>query len=56
MGLWAVEVNNKAVFIGFIWLHKPDFKAKFMPCIEIGWRLAHDYWVRTMHMKALKLY
>lgn len=43
-GLWAVEIPNVASFIGFIGLHYQDFPAKFTPCIEIGWRLAYEYW------------
>ena len=41
---WAVEVPGKALFIGFIGLSIPRFEASFMPCVEIGWRLAHAYW------------
>lgn len=43
-GLWAVEVKNSSDFIGFIGLAEPDFEAPFMPCIEIGWRLAKKFW------------
>jgi len=43
-GFWAVEVKNKASFIGFIGLHYQDFEAAFTPCIEIGFRLAFNYW------------
>nr|NGX63614.1 hypothetical protein [Candidatus Anoxychlamydiales bacterium] len=43
-GLWAVEIKNKASFIGFIGLHYHDFEAAFTPCIEIGFRLAFDSW------------
>ena len=43
-GLWAVEVLDTASFIGFVGLHYQDFLASFTPCIEIGWRLAYDYW------------
>lgn len=43
-GLWAVEVVGVAPFIGFIGLHYQDFPAAFTPCIEIGWRLAHEHW------------
>lgn len=43
-GLWAVEVPNIASFIGFVGLHYPGFTAHFTPCIEIGWRLAFEYW------------
>lgn len=43
-GLWAVEWKQKSAFIGFIGLWVPRFDAHFTPCVEIGWRLAHDYW------------
>ena len=43
-GLWALEVPGVAPFIGFTGLHYAQFSAPFTPCVEIGWRLAYDYW------------
>ena len=43
-GLWAVEVIGGAPFIGFIGLSVPSFAAPFMPCVELGYRLAFDHW------------
>ena len=43
-GLWAVEVPGAVDFIGFVGLSVPEFEAHFTPCVEIGWRLARDYW------------
>jgi RimJ/RimL family protein N-acetyltransferase len=43
-GLWAVEIPGEAPFIGFIGLAVPRFEAAFTPCVEIGWRLAAEYW------------
>jgi RimJ/RimL family protein N-acetyltransferase len=43
-GLWAAEVRETGAFIGYIGLAVPRFEAAFTPCIEIGWRLAHEYW------------
>lgn len=43
-GLWAVSVPDRADFIGFIGLARPSFEAHFTPAVEIGWRLAYDYW------------
>jgi RimJ/RimL family protein N-acetyltransferase len=43
-GLWAVEVPGVAEFIGFVGLSAPGFEAHFTPCVEIGWRLAHEHW------------
>src|SRR5207237_9688307 len=34
-GLWAVEIEDGAPFIGFVGLAKPGFEAHFTPCIEI---------------------
>ncbi|PYR41230.1 MAG: GNAT family N-acetyltransferase [Acidobacteria bacterium] len=45
-GLWAVEVIGGAPFIGFIGLSVPSFDAPFMPCVELGYRLAFDHWGR----------
>ncbi|HEY6292075.1 MAG TPA: GNAT family N-acetyltransferase [Terriglobia bacterium] len=43
-GLWAVEIPNVTPFAGFIGLSIPLFQAHFTPCVEVGWRLARDYW------------
>ena len=45
-GLWAVEIPGVTAFAGFIGLNVPVFAAPFMPCVEIGWRLAGDLWRR----------
>jgi len=45
-GLWAIELPSIAPFIGFVGLSIPRFEAHFTPCVEIGWRLAHEYWGR----------
>jgi RimJ/RimL family protein N-acetyltransferase len=45
-GLWAVEIVGVAPFAGFIGLSIPRFEAHFMPCVEIGWRLAAEHWGR----------
>jgi len=43
-GLWAAEVIGGAPFIGFIGLAIPTFDAPFMPCVEVGYRLASSHW------------
>jgi RimJ/RimL family protein N-acetyltransferase len=43
-GLWAVEVPGVTSFAGFTGLAVPSFNAPFMPCVEIGWRLAPSFW------------
>ena len=44
-GLWAVEVPGVAGFIGFVGLNPAD-DALGYPAVEIGWRLAAEYWGR----------
>jgi RimJ/RimL family protein N-acetyltransferase len=51
-GLWAVEVPGQAEFIGFVGLALHDFPAHFTPAVEIGWRLARDYWGRGFATEA----
>ena len=43
-GLWAVELQESSNFIGFTGLAVPAWNPRFGPCVEIGWRLAHDSW------------
>jgi len=43
-GFWAVERKDSGKFIGFAGLHVPSAPLPFQPCVEIGWRLAHDQW------------
>jgi RimJ/RimL family protein N-acetyltransferase len=45
-GLWVLDVNG--VFAGFVGLAVPTFEARFMPCIEAGWRLPREYWGRSI--------
>lgn len=45
-GLWAVEIVGVAPFAGLIGLCHPRFEAHFTPCVEVGWRLAPEYWGR----------
>ncbi len=53
-GFWAVEAQGVADFIGFVGLHRPSFEAPFMPCVEIGWRLAYGYWGRGYATEAAR--
>jgi RimJ/RimL family protein N-acetyltransferase len=47
-GLFAAELVEEKEFIGYIGLAIPSFDAPFMPAVEIGWRLAHEYWGRGL--------
>jgi RimJ/RimL family protein N-acetyltransferase len=42
---WAVELVKSGEFIGFVGLTVPRrAELPFMPCVEIGWRLARAFW------------
>jgi RimJ/RimL family protein N-acetyltransferase len=43
-GFWATEIKKNAQFIGFVGLHITAPELPFSPCVEIGWRLAFQYW------------
>lgn len=45
-GFWAVELTENRKFLGFAGLQAPDDTHPFSPCVEIGWRLAREYWGR----------
>ncbi len=47
-GLYAADLRGDDAFIGFVGLSLPRFSAHFTPCVEIGWRLAAEYWNRGL--------
>ena len=47
-GLYAAELMETRAFIGYIGLSVPAFEAPFIPAVEIGWRLASEYWGRGL--------
>jgi RimJ/RimL family protein N-acetyltransferase len=47
-GLWAAELRHQPGFIGYVGLAIPRFETAFTPCVEIGWRLASEYWGRGL--------
>jgi RimJ/RimL family protein N-acetyltransferase len=47
-GLFAADLASEQMFVGYIGLAVPKFKAHFTPCVEIGWRLSADYWGRGL--------
>ena len=42
--MYAVERKEDHAFMGYTGLHQITFDVDFAPGIEIGWRLAHEYW------------
>lgn len=53
-GRWAIEEKATGQLIGFVGLSVPNFKADFMPCVEIAWRLARGSWGRGYATEAAK--
>jgi RimJ/RimL family protein N-acetyltransferase len=53
-GLWAVEVPGEAAFIGYVGLALQNFEAHFTPAVEVGWRLAQNYWGRGFATEAAR--
>jgi RimJ/RimL family protein N-acetyltransferase len=51
-GLWAVEVDGR--FAGFTGLSVPCFEAPFLPVVEVGWRLAAEFWGRGYATEAAR--
>ena len=51
-GFWATEIKENGQFIGFVGLHIPAPELPFSPCVEIGWRLAFQYWGRGFASEA----
>ena len=43
-GWWVIEIKGITPFAGAIILQDVPFEAPFTPAIEIGWRLAYQYW------------
>lgn len=53
-GLFAAELRDNGIFLGFIGLSVPGFDAPFMPAVEIGWRLASELWGQGLATEAAR--
>jgi RimJ/RimL family protein N-acetyltransferase len=53
-GWWAVASKANAQFIGCVGLNMPSIELPFSPCIEVGWRLAYEYWGKGYATEAAK--
>lgn len=52
IGFWALELKATKEFIGFTGLRHTDINTHFTPCIEIGWRLAKEFWGKGLAYEA----
>ncbi|MBS0605145.1 MAG: GNAT family N-acetyltransferase [Verrucomicrobia bacterium] len=53
-GFWAVELTGTAQFIGMIGINQVPFTSHFTPAVEIGWRLAYDFWGKGYALEGAK--
>lgn len=53
-GFWAAELKDTGEFIGFVGLSVPKAELPFLPCVEVGWRLAAAYWGKGYAPEAAK--
>lgn len=53
-GLYAAETKSEGNFIGYVGFHHFDFDVDFAPGVEIGWRLAREYWGQGYATEAAK--
>jgi RimJ/RimL family protein N-acetyltransferase len=51
---WAVELKRSGEFIGFVGLSVPRRQLPFSPCVEVGWRLARQFWGQGYATEAAK--
>jgi RimJ/RimL family protein N-acetyltransferase len=53
-GRWVVEARGVAEFAGWVGLQLPKPELPFGPCVEIGWRLAAEFWGRGYATEAAR--
>jgi RimJ/RimL family protein N-acetyltransferase len=53
-GPFALERRDSGEFLGFTGLYIPTFEAPFTPCVEIGWRLAAEFWGEGLATEAAR--
>jgi ribosomal-protein-alanine N-acetyltransferase len=51
---FAAELRETGQFIGFIGMVYTPFEAHFTPCVEIGWRLAVEFWGQGLATEGAK--
>lgn len=44
VGVLGDRAKESGEFIGLVGLHIPSPAIPYSPCVEVGWRLAHQYW------------
>jgi RimJ/RimL family protein N-acetyltransferase len=54
-GFWALERLADGAFLGFCGIKPVSFEARFTPAVEIGWRLAREYWGQGYASEAARI-
>lgn len=50
--MWAAELSSSGAFVGAVGLLVVNFRAHFTPAVEIGWRLAREFWEQGLATEA----
>lgn len=53
-GFWAAEELDSGKFIGFVGITQVAYATDFTPAVEIGWRLAKEFWGRGYATEAAR--
>ena len=53
-GFWAAEHLKSSRLMGFVGLTCVTYETEFTPAVEIGWRLAKEYWGRGLATEAAR--
>ena len=53
-GLYAVDIKESGIFIGYVGFHRFTFDTPFSPGWEIGWRISDIYWHHGYATEAAK--
>ncbi|MBP9741735.1 MAG: GNAT family N-acetyltransferase [Burkholderiales bacterium] len=51
-GMFTCRLKANDEFIGFVGLMRRDIGFQFSPCVEIGWRIAYQYWGQGLAVEA----
>ena len=53
-GYWALELGESGRFIGYTGIRWVEYVMHFTPAVEVGWRVAPEYWGRGFATEAAR--